>query len=303
MPELPEVEFAGRSLARWLSGKTIDRAGADPGKPLRGVTPAEIERALAGRRLESVDRRGKHLLLAFDGGVGLYVHLGMTGKFVRSRPGAAAPERARLRLQLSDGSVVAMIDPRRFGRVRLIPRGELPSIPEIAGLGPDALRDAPSGLSLRQIFGESRRPLKILLLEQDRLAGLGNIQAAEVLFRARLSPFARPPDLGTADWARLARAIQASLKYSLEFETSEERDEIRYVEEPGAPNPFQVYGREGKPCPRCGTPIRREAQGQRSTFFCAHCQATPADQASATRKRRRSSRASASASSARRKRD
>jgi formamidopyrimidine-DNA glycosylase len=301
MPELPEVEFARRCLARWLSGKKIEGVAAEPGKPLRGVTPAELSVALTGRALQSTDRRGKHLLLVFDGGVRLYLHLGMTGKFLRSRAGGDAPGRARLRLDLSDGSVVAMVDPRRFGRIQLVPGTELP--PEMAGLGPDALRDPPSGPTLRQRLEGSRRPLKILLLEQDRLAGLGNIHAAEVLFRAKLSPFSKPQDLSPADWGKLARAIQASLAYAIGIEANEERDGIRYVEEPGAPNPFKVYGHEGEPCPRCRTPIRREAQGQRSTFFCPHCQGARGAQARATRKRRRSSRASASASSARRKRD
>jgi formamidopyrimidine-DNA glycosylase len=120
------------------------------------------------------------------------------------------------------------------------------------------------------------------------------------IFYGLIFSFARPDDLSPADWNRLAKAIQASLKYSLGFEAPEGRDEIRYVEERGAPNPFKIYGHEGEPCPRCGTAIRREAQGQRSTFFCPHCQA---GQARATRKSRRSSRARASASSARRKRD
>jgi formamidopyrimidine-DNA glycosylase len=302
MPELPEVEFARRCIARWLEGKKIDRVVAEAGKPLRGVIPAQLAAALTGRRLEATDRRGKHLVLRFDGGAGLYLHLGMTGKFVRSLPGEPAPERARLRLGLSDGSAVAMLDPRRFGRVQLIASGELPA--EMAELGPDALSDPPTGASLQQRFAGSRRPLKILLLEQDRVAGLGNIHAAEVLFRAKLSPFAGPADLKPADWGRLARAIQASLAYAFAIEASEGRDEIRYVEEPGAPNRFKVYGHEGEPCPRCRTPIRREAQGQRSTFFCPHCQRAPRPaQAKATRKRRRSSRARASASSARRKRD
>jgi formamidopyrimidine-DNA glycosylase len=300
MPELPEVEFARRCIVRWLDGKKIERVAAEASKPLRGVTPAQLAAALTGRKLEATDRRGKHLLLRFDGGVGLYLHLGMTGKFVRAPPGEPTPGPVRLRLDLSDGSAVAMLDSRRFGRVQLVPRDELP--PEMAGLGPDALRDAPTGASLQQTFAGSRRPLKILLLEQDRIAGLGNIHAAETLFRAKLSPFAAPAALKPADWGRLARAIQASLAYAFAIEAPEGRDEIQYVEEPGAPNRFKVYGHEGEPCPRCRTPIRREAQGQRSTFFCPHCQGAP-PQAKATRKRRRSSRASASASSARRKRD
>jgi formamidopyrimidine-DNA glycosylase len=306
MPELPEVEFARRCIERWLEGRNITRAVAEPGKPLRGVTPVELERALSGRRLAAIDRLGKNLLLSFDGDVGLYVHLGMTGKFVSAPAGAPTLDRARLRLELSDGSVVAMIDPRRFGRVRLVPRSELRSIPEVSLLGPDALEDSPSGKLLRQRYGGSRRPLKVLLLEQDRLAGLGNIQAAEVLFRAKLSPFARPADLSPADWNRLANAIRASLRYSLDAESSQSSDEIRYVEERGAPNPFKVYQRAGQPCSRCGTTLRREAQGQRTTFFCPRCQAAPARgrlQARVTPKSRRSRRASVSASSARRKRD
>jgi formamidopyrimidine-DNA glycosylase len=109
-------------------------------------------------------------------------------------------------------------------------------------------------------------------MDQALLAGLGNIQVAEALFRARLSPNVPPAKLTAADWRRLSAAIQRSLQQALQSESPGPGRDISYVEEPGAENPFQVYGREGEPCPRCQTPIRRTVQAQRSTFACPHCQ-------------------------------
>ncbi len=277
MPELPEVEIARRSLERWLVGRPIARASATPGKPLRGLTPAEVSRALSGRTVRRVERRGKHLLWDLGAGQGAHLHLGMTGKLVRREGKEPAPPYARVSLDLSDGSRVHLVDPRRFGRFELGPLDALRASPTLRELGPDAWDEAPTAELLRERLAGSRREIKVSLLDQRRIAGLGNIQASESLFRARLSPFARADELSPADWRRLAKGIHDALSYALGAEGKGARDrDIRYVEEPGAPNPFLVYGRAGEPCPRCGGPIRQEVQRQRSTYLCPVCQPGPA---------------------------
>ena len=274
MPELPEVEYARRCLERWLVGVRIERASASPGRPLRGVTPEEIARTLPGRTVREVKRHGKQLLWSLDRGLGVHLHLGMTGKIVRRRAGAEPARHSRLRLALGDGDAVELVDPRRFGRFELGPLARLEALPELQSLGPDALDEAPDGPGLARLM-RGKRPLKVALMDQRRLAGLGNIQASESLFRARLSPRARPADLRPADWRRLSRAIQASLAHTLRAAPPPGEGDIHYVEEGGGeapPNPFLVYRREGEPCPRCGEPIARTVQAQRSTYHCPSCQ-------------------------------
>ncbi len=274
MPELPEVEYARESLARWMKGKRIERATATPGKPLRGTTPADVAR-LQGRRTEKIERFGKHLLWTLDGGAGIHLHLGMTGKLLWRKAGEAAPPFERVRFELPGGAV-SFADPRRFGRFEIVPARKLRELPDVAELGPDAL-DAPlDGAALAAALGKTRRPLKLALMDQSLLAGLGNIQAAESLWRARLSPFAKPQDLSGAEWKALARGIQEALHYAVDHESPKGGRDIAYVEEPGAENPFLVYGRKGEPCRRCRTPIAQEVQGQRSTYYCPSCQAEQA---------------------------
>ncbi|MHB1845853.1 MAG: DNA-formamidopyrimidine glycosylase family protein, partial [Deltaproteobacteria bacterium] len=136
MPELPEVEIAGRCLGRWLVGHRIVRAVATPGRPLRGTTPAEVSAALAGRTARTVRRLGKHLLVGLDDGQGVHLHLGMTGKLVRRAEGSSPPRQPRVTLELADGQRLHLVDPRRFGRFELGPLEALLSSPELRELGP-----------------------------------------------------------------------------------------------------------------------------------------------------------------------
>lgn len=267
MPELPEVEVARRALSRWLDGKKVVAAHAQAkSRTFRGAEVAAFER-LRGP-LVRAERRGKYLLLSFGSG-GLLAHLGMTGKFVRRPKGVEEPH-SRAQLELDSGEVVHFKDPRLFGRLEPMPVPELEHTPAVAKLGPDLLLVPPSGASLKEALGASKQPLKVALMDQERLAGLGNIHAAEALHRAKLSPLRRPASLTATEWRALATGIVAALAYALDHEDG---DEIAYVEEPGSDNPFLVYGRDGERCPRCKTGrITSVAQGGRTTFFCKKCQ-------------------------------
>jgi len=269
MPELPEVDFARRQLERWLKGRRILEVGARSGSPLRRTRPRDLQR-LEGRMLRKVTRLGKHLALAFDGGLGVHLHLGMTGKIVHRPAGAPEPRFSKVRFRLARGEV-HFCDSRRFGRFRLLPLSELRGLPEMACLGPDAWSALPEPLELGRLLARTRRPIKVALLDQSLLAGLGNIHAAEALWRAKLSPLARADRLSPGQLRALRKGIHASLAYAMRHMDVHDGD-VQYVEE-GAPNPFYVYAREGLPCRRNDrTPIRRAVQAQRSTFYCPYCQ-------------------------------
>jgi formamidopyrimidine-DNA glycosylase len=268
MPELPEVEFARRCLVRWFDGHTLHHAEADPAaRTFRGAKPADFE-ALRGA-LVRADRRGKYLMLAFANGGGLIGHLGMTGKLVRRPPGLAVPY-SRARLVLDSGDVIHFRDPRLFGRLEPLPARELDTHPTLRALGRDPLVDGLTTEQLQQALGSSRQALKVALMDQGRLAGLGNIHAAEALFRARLHPARAPASLSFDEWQRLQLGIMASLDFALA--AAPVGDELTYVEEPGAANPFLIYGREGSPCGVCGTPVEAFTQAGRTTHVCPTCQ-------------------------------
>lgn len=278
MPELPEVEFARRSLTKWVDGRSIVRTEADPKvRTFRGSDVKDVE-ALVGR-LERVERRGKFLLLTFSDGRGAIAHLGMTGKFLKRPPGADA-KWSRARFVLDSGEVIHFQDPRLFGLIQPVPAAELSSNKAVAKLGIDPLVDGLTAAQLEAALSASKQELKVALMDQERVAGLGNIHAAEALFRAKLHPARAPGSLSSDEWARLAKAIHDGISFALEAEAGEE---IEYVEEPGAKNPFLVYGRDGEPCPVCQTPITSFDQGGRTTFFCPTCQPKKASRRAATK--------------------
>lgn len=270
MPELPEVEIARRNLARWFHGRRVVKAEADPTRVFRGARRAKFSE-LTGR-VEVLERHGKYLLLTFEEGRGLLAHLGMTGKFVRRPEGHVEPY-SRARFHLDDGTVIHLKDSRLFGRMEPAPAARLRQLKAIQGLGRDPLLDGLSAQQLREEVGRSRQDLKVALMDQGRVAGLGNIYAAEALFRAGLHPARKPATLKPEEWERLTQAIHETLSSALEEEQGEEPVylEERSSENPSE-NPFRVYGRAGGPCTRCGTPVQSFTQGGRTTHFCPKCQ-------------------------------
>jgi formamidopyrimidine-DNA glycosylase len=277
MPELPEVEISARSIRAWAVGHRIVRCEADPKarRMFRPDTPGAIESTCTGARVIGVERHGKQLLITLApkgrprARVGLLAHLGMSGKWVRRAAGETVMS-SRLRWHLDDGSVVHDRDPRMFGRVRIVPDARFEEVEDLLALGPDPLRHGIDREMWRERFGATKRPIKVVLLDQRVAAGVGNIQAIEALFRAGIDPRRKAATLTRTEIRRLADAVLASIRDTL---ASHEGSEISYVEEAGAPNPFVVYGRARARCPRCklGT-IRRIVQAQRSTYFCPRCQ-------------------------------
>lgn len=276
MPELPEVEITARNLRSWALGQRIEEAQVDEkGKRIfRPGSPKAFTAALAGRKVGEVRRIGKQLLIRLDGKgaepLGLISHLGMTGKWVRRKASDDVPAYSRAQLRLENGAVLHYRDPRLFGRLRLVPGARFEEVPEVAALGPDPLEQGIDVAGLVDGLARRKTPIKVVLLDQALLAGVGNIYASEALFRAHIHPKRPANSLSRAEVKKLADGILASMRESI---AREEGPEITYVEEPGAENPFLVYGHEGERCPNCKRDtIHRIVQAQRSTFFCPRCQ-------------------------------
>ena len=274
MPELPEVEFAARTLRRLALGRRVVRAELDPRarRLFRPDGPAAVAAALEGARLTEVGRHGKQLLLTFEAAAGVFglnAHLGMTGKWEAGADGPLPPH-VRVALRLDDGTTAQYDDPRMFGRLRLVPGARFAELPEVAALGPDPVHHGIDAAALGAGLSATRRPVKVALLDQSLLAGVGNIHAAEACWRARLDPRRRGDRLSPAEVAALARGLRATFRFAL---SKLEGTEIEYIEA-GGDNPFHVYDREGGRCrhPGCGGAVKRIVQAQRSTFYCPRCQ-------------------------------
>jgi formamidopyrimidine-DNA glycosylase len=266
MPELPEVEVARRNLERWLRGARITVAALSP-RLFHGGSARAFAAKLCGRTLKLCERKGKWLRLVFSGEPTLFSHLGMTGKWVLR--GRADPAQRFERARLDAGArSVRYLDPRLFGKLYGYDSDE-DSPRAWRELGPDALRDGIDIVQLHHDLSRRGRSIKETLLDQTLIAGVGNIQAAEALWRARLNPLRPAASLSRREVAALAAGITGSIHDTL---AREDGPEITYVEEAGADNPFDVYGKEGEPCPRCGRKLTRVVQGGRATVFCPRCQ-------------------------------
>jgi formamidopyrimidine-DNA glycosylase len=278
MPELPEVETIVRGLRPALRGRTITAVWTSGlGLHLRRAVDARGLRAVAvGGAIADVRRRGKYITLVVEGerrGVGgesgVCIHLGMTGR-LRVQPGAAprAPH-THVVLALEGGDELRFSDPRRFGWVE--PGAPLAALPGLSALGPDPLTELEADGLARAMEGV-RAPIKAFLLDQHRVAGLGNIYVCEALFGARINP-AAPAHRVRGRAAELLRAIRATLEGGIARRGTTLRDYVDADGLAGDNGPaLLVYGREGQPCPSCGAPIRRRVDSGRSTFFCARCQ-------------------------------
>jgi formamidopyrimidine-DNA glycosylase len=273
MPEMPEVETVRRRLAPVLEEATIERAEIVDPRLTRPVAPAFVADRLVGETVATVDRRGKYLLWRLASGRTLVVHLRMTGSF-RHAPTGELPDDAHRRatLGLDTGAEVGYRDVRRFGTWELLDEGHLRPYLS-ARLGPEPLAPSFSAARLARLTEGRRAPVKAFLLDQRRLAGIGNIYADEALWRARIHPLRPTGELDADEIARLHRAVRAALRRGVELQGSTLRDYVTPDGDGGGmQDEFHVYGRLGEPCDRCGRPIERIVVGGRGTWFCPRCQ-------------------------------
>jgi formamidopyrimidine-DNA glycosylase len=273
MPELPEVETIRLKLAPHLVGRTLDRVEIQDPRLVRPFEPQAVAAELEGERVSAVERRGKYLVVRFESGRALLIHLRMTGSLRHAARGALHDDRHRRAVvNLDDGSDVAYRDVRRFGTWLLLEPGELePYLAQKVGVEP--LERSFTTRWLAQRLQDRRAPVKAALLDQRTVAGLGNIYVDEALWRAQIHPLRPAESLDADEVARLTRGVKDALRAGVRRQGASLRD---YTTPDGGrgkmQDRFHVYGRGGEPCHRCGTPIDKIRAGGRGTWYCPSCQ-------------------------------
>ncbi len=272
MPELPEVETLRRDLSERLPGERIRRC--EVRLPRRVTCPdcPSFRSRLEGARIEKVRRRGKYLLFSLDRPWEWVVHLGMTGSLLLSEKGSPEPPHTHMVLELTLPRLLLYSDPRTFGGSAVVPAGDYSALKGLASMGPEPLERSFTPKALERAMNTPAR-IKSALMDQRRVAGIGNIYADEILHRAGIHP-ARPADsLDEEELRRLHSSIKRVLREAIDKRGSSVSD---YVDSSGQPGSFQhshrVYRREGRPCPSCGETVRKAVIGGRSAHWCPRCQ-------------------------------
>jgi len=273
MPELPEAETIVRDLRARIPGGVIARVSVKrPDVLHKGLTPAAFGRRLRGRTITGVSRRGKNVVIELDAGQRLVINLGMTGRVVTSDAARAGELRhIAVSLHLRDGSAVLYDDARRFGDLDL--RDERGWTARDAELGVEPLSDLFTPELLHALTRTSRSPIRNWLLDQKRIAGVGNIYAIEALFRAGVRPTRRARTLRRRETAALRDTLRSVLQESIDARGTTISDYRDAAGEPGGfDRRLRVYDRLGEPCVTCGTHIRRVVLSNRSAYYCPSCQ-------------------------------
>jgi formamidopyrimidine-DNA glycosylase len=292
MPELPEVETVRRRLAPVLEGRSFEQVEISDPRLTRPLDPFEVARELEGERVAAVDRRGKYLIVRFESGRALLVHLRMTGSFLYTAVGVPQDDpHRRAVVTLDDGSDVAYRDVRRFGTWLLLEPAEVAAYID-ARVGPEPLEAAYKVKHLAEKLAGRRAPVKAAILDQRTVAGVGNIYADEALWRAQIHPLRPANELTPDEVKALHKGVRAALQAGVRRQGSTLRDyRLPDGTSGGAQDKFKVYGRAGSPCERCGTPIDKIRVAGRGTWYCPSCQAYAARSSASrpSRSRRHSS--------------
>ena len=280
MPELPEVETVRRGLLPVMEGQVI--ASADVNRPdLRWPLPKGMAERLTGARVVSLNRRSKYILVELSTGETLLIHLGMSGRMLISgtmlgtfhHEHPAPQKHDHVVLHMQNGARITFNDARRFGAMDLMPTATAHLHPLLIKLGPEPLGNHFDTFTLAGRLADRATPIKSALLDQTNVAGLGNIYVCETLFRARIAPTRLAGQVSAAEIAILVPTIRQVLSEAIEAGGSSLKDfrqtdgELGYFQ-----HRFQVYDRQGEPCPNCGSPIARLVQSGRSTYHCPTCQ-------------------------------
>ena len=275
MPELPEVEHVVRALRRVAPGRRIVATEVTLPKLILPTSTSAFKRKLKGSTITGVSRRGKFILIELDSDRVLAVHLRMTGKFLYLTADDEPPKHSRAIFYLDNDRRLVFSDQRKFGVMKLVAKSRLSKTRGIRELAPEPFSDEFSFDYLKATLARSRRSLKTLLLDQTRVLGLGNIYAAEALFRAGINPFKISSALSTKRVARLHTEILEVLRDAI-TDSSTSRIDLEHPDGFSYGEAFerfwQVYERAGEPCVKCGARIRRLVHGARSTYWCPRCQ-------------------------------
>jgi formamidopyrimidine-DNA glycosylase len=274
MPELPEVETIRRQLAPHLEGRRIETVEILDPRFTRPVAPDVVEEGLRGALVRRVDRAGKYLDLALSADRHLLIHLRMTGSLLFDPP--EEPLHTRVRFVLDARHRLLYVDPRRFGTGQLMGSAAERDAFLAQRLGAEPFTPAFTAAYLRQAARGRRAPVKAFLLDQRRIAGVGNIYADEALFRAGIHPLRPAGSLSTPQWVKLQAAIEEVLSAGIDARGAT-IDDFRHVD--GARGSFQdrflIHLREGEPCVVCGRPVRKIVAAGRGTYVCEYCQKKP----------------------------
>ncbi len=274
MPELPEVETIRRQLAPHLEGRTIESVQILDARWTRPAAPGPVEAELKRARVERVGRSGKYLVWSLSGDRHLLVHLRMTGALLFDPVGE--PAHTRVRFELDGGHRLAYVDPRRFGTGHLLHGAAARDAYLEARIGIEPFTEEFTAAYLRAVARGRIAPVKSFVLDQRRIAGVGNIYADEALFRAGIHPLRPAGRLTGPQWARLRDAIEEALMAGIDAKGAS-IDDFRHVD--GARGSFQdrflIHRRAGEPCIRCGGTVRKIVVGGRGTYVCERCQPRP----------------------------
>lgn len=265
MPELPEVETIKRQIQENLAGKKIAGVVINNPKVIREPSPAEFSKGLTGRTINGVLRKGKLLVLELSGGKALAVHLKMTGQFVYPGTGKAS----RVTFRFTDGKLLDFNDNRLFAELKLV--DDWRRLPFVRALGPDPFEIALAEFAA--LLAGKKTRIKVLLLDQSFIAGIGNIYATEMLFASRISPDRPASSLTASEKERLYRAMRDVLSEAIRYKGSSVDNYVQLSGRPGGYVPrLKVYGRGGQPCFGCPGKVKRTTLGGRGTYFCPSCQ-------------------------------
>jgi len=265
MPELPEVETIKRDLEKIIPGKKIVKVRINQPAVIRQISPEKFKQGLEGRTIKNILRRAKMLILELSGGKALVIHLKMTGQLVY--PGGG--KNSRVEFLLSDGKSMDFNDQRLFAELRLM--DDWRSLEFIKNLGPEPFDLGPE--EFKKMFGSKRTRIKPLLMDQTFISGIGNLYASEILFRAGIDPVRPAVSLSDKEKETLLKRINEVLAEAIKSGGSSIDDYVRLSGVKGDySRHHRVYGKQGKPCPVCGTLIKRTVLGGRGTFFCPKCQ-------------------------------
>ncbi|MDI6731210.1 MAG: DNA-formamidopyrimidine glycosylase [Candidatus Margulisbacteria bacterium] len=262
MPELPEVETIKREIEPFIVGRKIEGIEIKDHRNIKGISPEQFKKKLIGQKFKGLTRQAKYMLFELASGNYLTIHLGMTGRLL------FAPDKyVKIVFNLSGGKNLYFSDARLFGKIRFFE-----AMPNLK-LGPEPLQKEFTVEYLKKIFSKRHSSIKVLLLDQKLLSGVGNIYANEALFRAGINPHRKASSLSEAEIKKMQHAIEEVLEEAIKYRGT---SDSWYVDAKGEKGGFQlrlkVYGKKNQPCPKCGTTIKREAMGQRGTFFCGNCQ-------------------------------
>jgi formamidopyrimidine-DNA glycosylase len=270
---LPEVETVRARLAPVLTGRRFARVEITDSRLTRPFEPRSVAAELEGETVAAVERRGKYVVVRFESGRSLLIHLRMTGSLLHVRDGALADDPYRRAVvRLDDGSDVAYRDVRRFGTWLLLEAHELDDY-LAARLGSEPLERSFTRRRMAERLRSRRAPIKTALLDQRTLAGMGNIYADEALWRARIHPLRPAGELGEDEIARVTKGVKDALRAGVARQGASLRDYSTPDGERGRmQDEFKAYGRTGEPCERCGTPIEKTRVAGRGTWYCPSCQ-------------------------------